>query len=219
MLIEVIGLAFIAALSPTALLVTAVYLGSARPKMVAGFYLLGALVMSLVMGIVLVVVLRNLDLSHPDHRTPRYALRLGIGVAMVIAAVVMAKRTPRSAASPEKSGLVSRMVADPAPLSALLVGLLVFAPGATFLATVQVIATSRADIELTAIALIIVVVENALLVWLPIALYIVMPDRTSRSLTRFNVWLRANSQTILAWTLTVFGALLMVDGIYGLATG
>src|SRR6478735_1534242 len=69
MLIESTGLAFIAALSPTALLVTAVYLGSARPKMVAGFYLLGALVMSLVMGIVLVFVLRNLDLSHPDHRT------------------------------------------------------------------------------------------------------------------------------------------------------
>jgi tellurite resistance protein TerC len=40
MLLEAAGLAFLAALSPTALLVTAVYLGSDRPKLIGALYLL-----------------------------------------------------------------------------------------------------------------------------------------------------------------------------------
>jgi len=51
MLIQAAGLALLAALSPTALLVAAVYLGSARPRLVTAFYLAGAVLMSLVMGV------------------------------------------------------------------------------------------------------------------------------------------------------------------------
>jgi hypothetical protein len=39
------GLAVLAALSPTALLAAAVYLGSARPRQTTLFYLLGAMLM------------------------------------------------------------------------------------------------------------------------------------------------------------------------------
>ena len=53
------------------------------------------------------------------------------------------------------------MIADPAPASAFAVGLLLFAPGITFIAAVQVIATANADIELTTVAIIVVVVINA----------------------------------------------------------
>ena len=79
------------------------------------------------------------------------------------------------------------MVADPAPRSAFLVGILVFAPGVSFLAAVQVIATARASFDLTLIALIIVVVINVLLVWLPIVLHLVAPhghDTVSDGLQR-----------------------------------
>ncbi len=216
MLIQATGLAFLAALSPTALLVTAVYLGSSRPKAVATFYLIGASAMSLVMGIVLLVVLRGLDLDRADHRVPRYGLRLGLGVLLVIGAVVVATRRPKPEPK-DRPGIVDRMVADPSPLSALLVGLLVFAPGATFLATIQVIATARAGVELTAAALVIVVVINVALIWLPICMYLVSPERTTRQLSRFNGWLRVNSRRILAWVLSIAGVLMIVNGLYGLA--
>src|SRR5581483_7892512 len=105
----------------------------------------------------------------------------------------VARRKPRHP-DPEQArpGLVSRMVANPAPLSAFLVGLLLFAPGVTFLAAVQVIATARASVELTAVAVIIVVVINVLLVWLPIVLHLIAPGATSRRLTTFNTWLRGH---------------------------
>lgn len=40
MILQAAGLALLAALSPTTLLVSAVYLGSARPRLVAAAYLL-----------------------------------------------------------------------------------------------------------------------------------------------------------------------------------
>jgi hypothetical protein len=55
MLVQAAGLAVLAAISPTVLLVAAVYLGSARPRQTLLAYLAGALLMSVVMGIVVLV--------------------------------------------------------------------------------------------------------------------------------------------------------------------
>src|SRR5215468_11216607 len=109
MLIQAAGLALLAALSPTALLVTA-------------FYLAGAVLMSLVMGVILLAVLRSANLQRPAEHTPRYELRLILGILLLAAAVVVARRKPQPP-DPDKppKGIVSKMVADPAPLSAFLV--------------------------------------------------------------------------------------------------
>ena len=217
MILQAAGLALLAALSPTALLVAAVYLGSARPRLVGMLYLVGAILMSLVMGIVVIVILRNAGLNlHRQHST-RYGLRLGIGVLMLAAGAVLAKRKPKMP-DPEKTkqGLVSRMIANPAPASAFAVGLLLFAPGVTFIAAVQVIATANVSDEESAVALIVVVVINSALVWLPLLLHLIAPGVTTRRLTAFNGWLRANGNKILIGVLLVGGAILVGNGIYGL---
>jgi Sap, sulfolipid-1-addressing protein len=218
MLIQAAGLALLAALSPTALLVAAVYLGSARPRLTGAFYLAGALVMSLIMAVLILAVLRGAHLSRPSDRAPRYGLRLGLGILLLAAAAVVARRKPRPP-DPAKAhqGIVSRMVANPAPLSAFLVGILIFAPGISFLAAVQVIATARASFDLTVIALIIVVVINVLLVWLPIVFHLLAPGVTTRYLTAFNGWLRAHGKAVLLCVLVAVGGIMVVNGIYGLA--
>jgi hypothetical protein len=217
MIAQAAGLALLAALSPTALLVAAVYLGSARPRLTSLFYLAGAVSMSLIMGVVILVVLRSSGLNHPSQHTPRYGLRLGLGVLLLAAAIFVAARQPRppDPAKPQR-GLVSRMVAEPAPLSAFAVGLLVFAPGVTFLAALQVIATARTSLELTAIGVIIVVIINVLLVWLPIVAHLVFPGPTERRLAAFNAWLRAHGSAVLVVVLAVAGGIMVFDGIYGL---
>jgi hypothetical protein len=216
MLLEAAGFALLASLSPTALLVAAVYLGSDRPRLIASVYLAGAVTMSLVMGAVLLLVLRSADLNRPEQHTPRYALRLGLGVLLLVAGVVLAKRRPANGNAKPQQGLLQRMIDRPAPVTAFIVGLLVFAPGATFLAALQVIATAQAGVELTVLAVIIVVVINVLLVWLPIVLYIAVPDWTSHHLMAFNGWLRANSKRVLIWVLVIVGGILIGNGIYGL---
>jgi hypothetical protein len=217
-LAQAAGLALLSALSPTALLIAAIYLGSARPGLTSMFYLIGATAMSLVMGVVVLLVLRSVGLNHPDQHTPRYGLRLGLGILLLGAAVFVAVRKPRQP-DPAKAqhGLVSRMVAEPAPLSAFLVGLLVFAPGVTFIAALQVIATAQSGPDLTVLAVILVVVINVLLVWLPIMLHLVAPKATERHLKAFNYWIRAHGTTVLMGVLTVAGGIMVFDGIYGLA--
>ena len=218
MLIQAAGLALLAALSPTALLVAAVYLGSARPRVVTVFYLAGAVIMSLVMAVVILAILRGVNLQRPAEHEPKYGLRLGLGILLLVAAVVVARRKPRPP-DPAKAdqGFISKMVADPAPMSAFVVGLLIFAPGVTFLAAVQVIATARASFDLTVLALLIVVVINVLLVWLPIVLHLVFPAATTRYLTAFNGWLRAHGKLILICVIVAVGGIMVVNGIYGLA--
>jgi hypothetical protein len=219
-ILQAAGLALLAAISPTALLVAAVYLGSARPRLVGTLYLAGAIIMSLVMGLVVIAILRNTGLSHRSAHTPRYGLRLGLGVVLLAAGIVLARRKPKMP-DPEKAkqGLVSRMIANPAPASAFAVGLLLFAPGITFIAALQVIATANASLELTATAIVVVVVINAALVWLPLLLHLVAPGVTTRRLTAFNGWLRANGNKILIGVLIVGGAIMVGNGILGLAGG
>jgi hypothetical protein len=217
LLIQATGLALLAALSPTALLVAAVYLGSARPRLTAAVYLAGAIAISLVFGVVILVVLRSVGLNHQDQHAPRYGLRLGLGIVLLAAGAVVATRKPRppDPANP-RQGLVSRMVANPTPLSAFLVGVIVFAPGITFLAALQVIATARDSIGLTVLALIIVVVINVLLVWLPIVFHVAAPGVTTRYLMAFNGWLRAHGKVILTVVLLAAGLIMVGNGIYGL---
>jgi Sap-like sulfolipid-1-addressing protein len=217
-LIQATGLALLASLSPTALLVAAVYLGSARPRLTAALYLTGAVVMSLVMGIILLLVLRSANLSLPADYTPRYGLRLGLGILLLVAAALVARRQIRPPDPDQaKRSMVDRLVANPAPVSAFLVGILVFAPGITFLAALQVIATAQASLDLTALALLIVVVINVLLVWLPILLYLAAPELTTRYLKSFNNWLRTHARAILCVVMAAAGAIMVANGIYGLA--
>ena len=219
MILQAAGLALLAAISPTALLVAAVYLGSARPRLVGTLYLAGAIIMSLVMGLVVIAILRNTGLSHRSAHTPRYGLRLGLGIVLLAAGAVLARRKPKLPDPDKKQGLVSRMIADPAPASAFAVGLLLFAPGLTFIAALQVIATANADIEYTTVAIIVVVVINAAFVWLPLLLHLIAPGMTTQRLTAFNGWLRANGNKILIGVLLVGGAIMVGNGIFGLAGG
>ncbi len=219
MILQAAGLALLAALSPTTLLVSAVYLGSARPRLVGTAYLAGAIIMSLVMGLVVIGILRHAGLSHHSQRTPRYGLRLGLGLLMIAAGAFLVWRKPKQP-DPDhpKQGLVSRMIANPSPGSAFAVGLLLFAPGITFIAAVQVIATANADVELTTVAIIVVIVINAALVWLPLLVHIFAPGVT-RYLTAFNGWLRANGNKILIAVLLVGGLIVAINGILGLVKG
>src|SRR5215469_13118289 len=101
MVAEAAGFAVLAALSPTALLVIAVYLGSASPRRTGSYYLAGAIVMSVITGVIVLAALDAGGLSHAGERTPRYLLRLGIGVLALFASAFILARKPRPA-DPDK---------------------------------------------------------------------------------------------------------------------
>jgi Sap-like sulfolipid-1-addressing protein len=238
MLLQAAGFAVLAALSPTALLITAIYLGSARPRTTALCYLAGAALISTITGIAVLLLLRYGNFQLPGHHTPRYGLRLGLGLLILAAIAMVARRRPRllglsgqprSPGQPgqppnpghpgqqgEGKGIVSRLVSSPAPVTAFVAGVLVFMPALTFIAAIQVIATARAGVSLSALGLVIVIVINVAFVWLPFLAYLAAPGLTTRKLTAFNAWLRARGRILLMLTLLVAGAVLIVDGLLGL---
>ncbi len=98
MVVQAAGFALLAAISPTALLVMAVFLGSDNPRRVAVLYFAGAVLMTVIMAVTVLIVLRTTGLNQPHQRTPRYGLRLGLGILALAIAAWLAVRAARARA-------------------------------------------------------------------------------------------------------------------------
>jgi hypothetical protein len=218
MVLQAAGFALLASISPTSLLVMAVWLGSANPRRMALFYVTGAVIMTVTMAVVVLLVIRLTGLNLQRHHDPRYGLRLGLGViALASAAFVFYRRLHKPRAEPKQGkGFIQRLISRPSPWAAFVSGVLLFAPSATFIAAVQVIATSNADVAEVAVAVVVVVAITSLIVWLPLLGYLAAPEATERRLAQLNGWLRTHGKTLVVYALAVGGAVLIVDGALGL---
>jgi Sap, sulfolipid-1-addressing protein len=228
MLTQAAGLSVLAAISPTALLVAAALLGSASPRRTAVAYLAGAIIVTALMAAIAFVVLRAGHFNLPSRQQARYGLRLGLGLLLLLGAAFLWNRARRRHAGvaggeggnerqgQQKEGLISRLIARPAARTAFLAGLLVYLPSITFIAAVQVVATSGSNLAHSLVALILVVVISISFVWLPLMLYLLAPDRTGRQLARFNAWLRRYGQALLVDAVAAAGVILTVGGLLGL---
>jgi hypothetical protein len=245
MLAEAAGFAFLAAISPTALVVMAVFLASARPRETAIAYVFGALAMTALMAVAVLVIIRVVGLDQPRQHDPRYGLRLGLGVLALLAAAFLAVRRARrrdrgvgnlgTAASLTESmaaggagtggpgqagavkGFMSRLVSHPSPRTAFIAGLILFGPSLTFIAAVQVIASEAADTPIIVLGLLIIIVLSALTAWAPLLAYLWAPEATERRLGMLNDWLRARSQLLVILALLIGGIALVANGALGLA--
>ena len=217
MLAEAIGLAFLSALSPTALLVVAIFLGAANPRRMILLFLCGAVVMSVVAGLALFAVLRAGGLSLPAEREANYSLRLGLGLLALALGAGLAVRAPRPEASARRPSLVLRLAARPGQRAAFSAGLLVFVPGVTYVAAVQVVATTPAAAATAVLALALVVTIDVMFAWLPLLLFEVAPDATQRWLDSANGWLREHGRQVLISATTLAGLVLFADGVAGMA--
>jgi hypothetical protein len=214
----------LAAVSPTALLVMTVFLGSESPRKTALMYVAGAAIMTVAMAIAVLLVLRATGLNEPREHDPRYGLRLGLGVIALAGAVYMSRRKQSSTApaasdaNPKRPGLIARLTASPSPRTAFVLGLLLFAPSASFIAAVQVIATANEGVPITATAMLIVIILTVLSVWLPLLAYLAFPEATTRVLRTANDWLRVHGRVLAIGALWIAGTVLVVNGALGLVS-
>jgi hypothetical protein len=217
MLSEAAGLAVLAALSPTAMLVSAVFLGSASPYRTVLIYLAGAIVMTAIFAAVVFVALRAGHLQRPPEARPRYGLRLGLGVAMMLASGYLWRRKPKPPDPAKRDKrIISRLLARPRPWAAFIVGLVVYAPSLTFIAAVQVVATSKASVPVSVLDIAVVIAITLMFAWLPLVVYLLVPGQTIRVLHSCDSWLRLHGHVLAVAALGIGGVLLTLDGILGL---
>jgi hypothetical protein len=183
------------------------------------YYLVGALLVSVVAAGVLLLILHLGGLDHARERLPRYGVRLGLGVLALGVAAAAIRRRKRLARSARKQGsLVDRLMRHPAPATAFTAGLLIFSPSVTFIAAIQVIATAQAGDTMKALALVLVVLINVTFVWLPLAFFLAAPEATARRLGEFNAWIRSQGPFLLIVALIAAGLILIISGTAGLAS-
>jgi Na+/melibiose symporter-like transporter len=214
------GFGALAAISPSALFVMAVFLASANPRRTALAYVAGAAIMTVTMAVGMLFIIRAAGLDQPRQHDPLYGLRLGLGVIALAIAGVIARRRPRSPQEQEKrgEGFIAGLTARPGVITAFAAGLILFVPSATFVAAVQVVASARAAVVATVVALVIVVLLTVLVVWLPLVTFLVAPDKTTGALRKANDWLRAHGRQIVVCALAGVGAALVINGCLGLAS-
>ena len=225
MIAEAAGFALLASISPTTLVVMAILLGSESPRSMATTFTAGAIMMTVSAGVASLFILRAVGLNLSVNHDPRYGLRLGLGVLALASAIVVSRRgrparpTRLEPTEPDQpgGGVVGRLVAKTTPRAAFAAGLILFAPSATFLAAVQVIASANTGVLVTLTAMLIVIALSAVAAWLPLLAYLAAPDATTDRLKAVNGWLRAQGRSLAVAALAIAGIALVANGALGLA--
>jgi hypothetical protein len=214
------GLALLAACYPPVLLIASLYLASARPGRITASFVLGGLLAATVVGTAALIAIRAGGLSLPSHHSSRYGLRLGLGLVALAASVIILRRQRGAQAGPgqaKKPGRIARLTADPRPGSAFAVGAMMFAFSASFIAAVQVVATSKASLAATIAAMVMIIAVTLLLGWAPLITYLIAPEATTRRLRGFNGWITRHGRVLLAAAVGLIGIVLVAQGVAGLA--
>jgi Sap, sulfolipid-1-addressing protein len=104
---------------------------------------------------------------------------------------------------------------------AIVVGVLVFAPGPQYLAGVQGIASAQHRLAFAVLLVLGAAVVNVAVVWLFLAAYLAAPDRTKAHLAKASTWVdwvKSHSDPIIRIVLAIVGVALVISGATGLAS-
>jgi arginine exporter protein ArgO len=179
------------AINPGALVASAFFLRKERGVRLDNAFLIGGLFMSAVVGIVVLALIRLTGLELPKHTTPRYDVRLGLGIlALVLAAFLpwLRSHLQRGAPDAEKPSPVTRLMQNAGVGGAVVVGVLVFAPTVQYLGGLQIITTAEHRLAAAVLWVLLAAVVNVALVWLFLAAFLAAPDRTKAHLAKANTW-------------------------------
>jgi Sap, sulfolipid-1-addressing protein len=160
-----------------------------------------------------------------DHAELQAALAIAFGVALLVAAAYFRRHRgqPPDPAKPNRGArAVRERLSTLRPLTALGTGaaLGVGGPkrlGITLVVTATIAAAGEGALQEFGLAAIYVLV-GTVLVWLPVALYIVFGKRGAAWLTDGQAWIAAHKDPLTFYPSAVLGVVLIVDGVIQLTT-
>jgi hypothetical protein len=220
--------ALVAATSPLALTTTLVVLRSGRGRIngliYAGAFLAAATVMLLlVVGIGVATSLASGD-GHPVFQA---VLAMVFGVALLYAALYVhrhpaATRAHQGPRPPNRLTEMTSRIEHLGPLQALGIGLVFGIGGPKRLGITLLVAGTITTADMGAGAGIFIgtsyIVVGTVLVWLPVALYVVAGQRAEEWIATAQRWVSARQDPLTFYPSLVVGLVLVLDGIYGFVT-
>jgi len=213
--VQAIPLALTASLYPFGLAVLLLLAEAERYKGRVTVFLAGAVICTLAVGFVIVFALHGAGLGQQGQQTPRYGLRLAIGVAFVAGAVILARRPPKP--KKQKESRLTRAARQGGLIAALIAGIVLYLPSPTYLSALQVVGSSKLSTAGTVTWVVLVVAITLITIWLPTLVIVLAPGWSKPKLAALNSWLSRNSRTLMVVVLAVLGVWEIIDGIIGLA--
>jgi hypothetical protein len=212
----------IAAASPLAFAATVVVLRSHRARLNGVIFATAFVLAGLIVVLAIVAIGSVTAPGSGGSSTAAAALELALGVLLLAAGLRIRRGSaPVGTEGPGRTQAVLDRLALITPKTAFPAGALLGIGGPKRLTIAIVAATtiSGADVSNreSVVAAVLYVALAGVLVWAPVAFFVVAGGRTRVWLTGAEAWLLDNQRLFAAVSLLVFGAVLVVDGVARLA--
>jgi Sap, sulfolipid-1-addressing protein len=226
---EFFALAFTAALNPKLLAVDLLLAENRRPRAMFLCVLLGGLAVGITIGLLDVLVF-HLD-AIKSQQTVSAGVDLALGLLLLAVGALVAtgrlharRKQPAPAGSgppdkppKEKKDSWARLLAEPRLGLAMLIGAVCGIPGASYLAGLHILITSKSSTANQVVGVVLFVLIEFLLIIIPFAFLELRPEATKTALKRSQEWLLGHARQLMAFTALILGAYLVVSGLIHLA--
>jgi hypothetical protein len=206
-LAQAIPFALAATVYPPAIAVLIYYLGAKSPKRLVLAYYFGAFAMTLVVGIVGISLLGDASINPKEHPNPSAGLDMVLGVLMLAAALLLARRKPR----PKDETVPKRRSGGPGGAAAL--GVVMYLPSLFYLSAMKEVADANPGGVAIVLSALVLTLCVLLFIEIPIILFLLFPTRTDARLKQFDGWLHREGRKLLIWGFTIGGLFLVGQGI------
>jgi hypothetical protein len=210
MLWEALPTALVAGFSPWTLLIVAELLNRERPTRLALVFLAAAGVTTLAIGFAVVLAVGGSGIDNGrKHRTVPPALDVALGVLVLAAAFFVARRPPREPkrARRREAGL----------LAVIVLGLLVGSPSPLYLTSLHSVAKGDPSTVGATVDVLVIAALVLLMAEVPIVMFLLAPERSTRVLEAVNAWLSRHGRVIGVTAAGAVGCYFVVTGAVHLA--
>jgi hypothetical protein len=231
---EFFALAFSAALNPKLLALDLLLIENRRPRLMFICILLGGMTVALTIGLLDVLTIHADALKAQGKASA--GVDLAVGLILLLAGALLAtgrihgrQRTPVPAGTgtpdqpgkPEKpqkkDGWAQRMLAEPRPGLALLIGAIIGLPGASYLTALHHLIAGKYSTLTAVIAVIVFVIIEFLLIIIPFAFLELWPEATKAGLKRAQGWLAGHVLQLMVAIALLLGGYLTISALIRLS--
>jgi arginine exporter protein ArgO len=212
--VQAVPLALAASLYPLGIAALLLLTEAARARSKVAVFLAGAVACTLPIGFLVVFALHGIGLDQDSKRSASYGLRLAIGVVLLVAALAIARWSPKPHNKPSR---VIRLTREGGLIGVFVAAIALYVlPSPVYLAALEVVGSTKLDTAARAGWVLIVVALVLITVEVPVLLFLLAPGLTVPRLRALDAWLGRNARTLLAMVLAVIGVWEVIDGLVGL---
>jgi len=208
-------LAIAAAFYPALLAVVIIFLGRPHPKRLLAFFLAGAWLVSLTIGLVAVFAMDGAELRSSTRGAVNAAVYISIGAFVLVVGGYLLGRPPKpkKPKKDEKPSMTQRVLTKDNSWLVFVLGIVLNMPGVWYLIALKDIGLADWTSTQKVVALVGFNLIMFSFVEAPLVGYLVAPDWTRALVDRFNTWLRRHARHLIGYIAVALGLYLLVRGL------